>query len=390
MRGAEPRAVDWLVSRLGRFAPLAPQPTTNRSRWLRCERSEPRNQPAADRRGIAGPKFLDQHPAGASADPQSTANPSPPPGSRRRRHFTTVNPQQRPRALAEPEYVDWLVSRLGRCAPLAPQPTTTGTRWLRCERSEPRNQPTADLLGRGPKFLDQHQRVGQPIGTRGPRAQGPTRPRRLQASGLVAAAALPAATRDRRGLGKAHAIHETDSQVGVSVERGDQACAPRPVVSDQEATEHEDVGRIERPEPLCIEAVGWCEPLAWPTCQHQRARRTGCRSRPVPHRTASRVVEPGHGDRGVDASDPVRLIEGKPPRVLDRGCLQHMHAPLVISSVVGRALAHAPPVDRGERPCRSGAARRTAAAAHRHRGCPRRTRRTAHFLRPHRRRIASW
>ena len=41
--------------------------------------------------------------------------------------------------------VDRFVSRLGRFAALAPQPTTTGTRWLRCERSEPLNQPTAVL-----------------------------------------------------------------------------------------------------------------------------------------------------------------------------------------------------------------------------------------------------
>src|SRR6187397_2075974 len=78
--------VGGVVSRLGRCAPShlnhrPPSSAASRTRWLRCERSEPRNQPTE---------------------------------------------------LREVESVTcWLASRLGRCAPLAPQPTTS------VERSEP-------------------------------------------------------------------------------------------------------------------------------------------------------------------------------------------------------------------------------------------------------------
>src|SRR6188474_3076543 len=42
------------------------------------------------------------------------------------------------------EVLGGLVSRLGRWAPSHLNQRRSRTRWLRCERSEPRNQPTAD------------------------------------------------------------------------------------------------------------------------------------------------------------------------------------------------------------------------------------------------------
>ena len=48
---------------------LTPQPTTTRTRWLRCERSEPRNQPTAER--------IDLRAAGWRAWPRQARQPNP-------------------------------------------------------------------------------------------------------------------------------------------------------------------------------------------------------------------------------------------------------------------------------------------------------------------------
>ena len=132
----------------------------------RCERSEPRNQPTAGLRSRRGQSSLINtggsvgRPAPDDRTPAHHRLPSPaalsPPPTRTRGPRAHGQTHASPRRAHRGPAV-WLVSRLGRCAPLAPQPTTNRSRWLRCERSEPRNQPTADLRSRrGPEFLDQH------------------------------------------------------------------------------------------------------------------------------------------------------------------------------------------------------------------------------------------